>query len=333
MIKDSITQGLSCLTKLSQSGMRGAARNLSSLESLLSTNNVQILCNETSYDWKKALAHATTGTERAKEELPLVHPGISLGPANFNERTSEGDLEFKRTVFHEQLHNLGNRHGVDPEISYTCEKCCFPGDRPDETEAACKVCGGDYSSITDRGYLEDITNFGEKTFSTREATAATMAYLKENPGDELGLAYLAINTGGIFGPVGDELGEVLASEKSLSEEDRSVVERARKYKDYAPLLPYRPGGRIVAEAYVRLYRDGNAEEAISYLRQNASTLKAQMALRSGENGKYMADNIKENVDKLIFEVWIKGYRGRAPAGVSSDPIGNEAYELRNMLAH
>jgi hypothetical protein len=331
MIRDSISQGRACLTRLSQSGMRGAARNLSSLESLLSANNVQILCDEPGYDWARAVAHATTGTQRAREDLPLVHPGISLGPDNFKARTTEGDLEFKRTLFHEQLHTLGNRHGSEPEISYTCEKCCFPGNDAKEVEAACKVCGGDYSSITDVNYLEDISGFAEASYSTREARSASLAYLKENPGDELGLAYLALNTGGIFGPVGNELAEVLAADSHLSSEERAVVERAQKYKSYGALTPYKSGGRIVAEAYVKLFRDGNPEEALGYLRRNANALKAQMSLRSGDNGHFMADNIKDNVDKLIFEVWIKGYRGRAPAGESTDSVGREAYELRDLL--
>jgi hypothetical protein len=331
LIRESINEGLACLTRLKRQGMRGAARNLSSLQSILSRNNVQVICSEPGYNWTGTAAHATTGTERAREQLPLVHPGISMGPSMFTGvRNAKTNKYFKSTLFHEQLHNIGNRHGVEPEISYTCSACCFP-ENDKATAAACKVCGGDYSSITDPEYIRDITAFGQVSYSTNEALLATHAYLQEHVGSNFGLSYLATNTGGIFEPVGNELARALSLSRNLTGGERVRVNNLLSNADYAPLQPYRPGGRVVAEAYLKLYRDGDAAAAINHLRRNANLLKQQMALRSGENGKYMAANIKENVDKIIDEVWLNGFRGRAPQTNSIDALSRTTYDVKTLL--
>ena len=59
------------------------------------------------------------------------------------------------------------------------------------------------------------------------------------------MAYLAHNSGGIFGPVGSELGKILAARSDLTPEVRAIVDRAGSYNDYAPMDPYRPDRKSV----------------------------------------------------------------------------------------
>ncbi|MES2526908.1 MAG: hypothetical protein V4598_07460 [Bdellovibrionota bacterium] len=341
-IRSALSDGLACLTRLSQEGMRGAARNLSALESILSTNNVQIICNETTYRWNgtSTLAHATTGPEEPERVRPLVHTGISVNPgfiAETRPTNAEQFLEFRRTMFHEQLHNLGNRHGVEPEISYTCETCCFPGarDASDKTAAACTVCGGDYSSITDPDYLRDITAYADATYSRSQAQDASRAYLRENPQDGLGFAYLAANTGGIFGPVGTEMARLLSTRTDLTPEAQAVLARASEFSTYEPQAAYRTGARIIAQAYITLYQSEDPAAALQFIRANIPALRMQIALRHGENGEYMAGNLKESLDDLLSEVWYRGYRGASPAvvinGGRGDALTTEGLALKREL--
>jgi hypothetical protein len=75
-------------------------------------------------------------------------PGISIAT-----NVSMGDpirqLDFKRTFFHEMLHTVGYPHGHFPEVTYTCERCCFPSAGA-SAEAACRLCstGDDPSRLT-----------------------------------------------------------------------------------------------------------------------------------------------------------------------------------------
>ncbi len=339
-IRESIHTGLQCLTRLSQEGMRGAAKNLSALESILSTNNVQILCNETSYGWgRDTLAHATTGGEDAQRFLPLVHPGISFNPSILREdvpTVPEDLLQFKETAFHEQLHHLGNRHGVDPEISYTCGKCCFPGprDTPEKTDTACRVCGGDYASLTDPEYLRDITAYGEANYASEQALSASLAYLRENPTNNLGMAYLAVNSAGVFGPVGIELGSLLSGRTDLTEDEKALVARATRFDFYEPLNPYRPGARVIAQTYLKMYQEQDPRGALAYIRANADLIQAQLRLNEGVNGIYIRDNLKENLNNLITEVWYRGYRGASPprkVADGLDELATEAFALKDLF--
>ncbi len=76
-------------------------------------------------------------------EDPLGYPpfpGISIATDVSVSRTVER-TSFKRTFFHEMLHTLGYPHGHVPEVSYSCEKCCFPDSRASAvTRAACRLC-------------------------------------------------------------------------------------------------------------------------------------------------------------------------------------------------
>lgn len=336
--RKSLTDGMACLSNLVQQGMRGAARNLSSLESILLTTEVQIICNESSYDWNRAAAHATTGAENPGRNLPLVHPGISLGPEMLGTtRTEEQDRQFRSTLFHEQLHNLGHRHGTDPEVSYTCSTCCFPSSytNANDKALACKVCGGDYSSITDPDYLEDITNYAEANYGKDEALSATLAFLRENQNERLGLAYLALNSAGVFNPVGSELAYILLERRNLDPREAAIVARANPYGFNDSLNPYRSGGRVIAQAYLKLYEEKNPAEALRFIRANAPLLKQQFALRTGKNSEYMANSLKDSVDALLAEVWYRGYRGQASAvtinGQAGDALTTEGLDIKDLL--
>lgn len=336
LIRESITTGMACLNTLSQQGMRGAARNVASLEGIFANGRVQVLCNESSYNWgTTTLAHATSGPENAERNLPLVHPGISLGPLVLNGNSPADLAQFKRTFFHEQLHNLGYRHGVEPEISYTCGKCCFPeADLSEEAKAsACNACGGDYSGITDPDYLAAITEYGRLNYASDQARDATIAYLHENHNDNLGLTYFSANAGGLFSATGAELARILSERTDLSPREREIVAQARDRRDfYEPLNAYRPGGRAVAEAYIKLYHDRDPAGAMAILRQNATVIKANMAANSGEPAVFMAEELQDSVKTLIHDVWIGGYRGNAPTHQGpSDDVGMEAYNVRGLL--
>jgi hypothetical protein len=83
-------------------------------------------------------------------------------------------LELKRTIFHENLHNLGYRHGDGIEFPYTCEASCFPykdkeNDSQSESLLACKICNGDYPSEESIDYLNDFVEYSDLSYKRSQS--------------------------------------------------------------------------------------------------------------------------------------------------------------------
>ena len=84
----------------------------------------------------------------------MLNPSYPKGGKNLSGKQI---LDLKRTLFHEQLHNLGHTHNESVEFMYACEKCCFEGFwtdmlrniHLDKDRIECKICRGDYLSNND----------------------------------------------------------------------------------------------------------------------------------------------------------------------------------------
>lgn len=331
-----IKEGMSCLDRLGREGGVGAARNNASLESLLSNNNVQMICNETGYNWGGGtIAHATTGADRNNAQL--THPAISVNPASITEYRSQGvdgALEFTRTIFHEQLHNLGHKHNHDIEYAYTCEKCCFPAgdDKQELTDMACKVCSGNYNSGTDLEYVKDITRYGEITYEKSHGLSSSLNFLKENPGDVDGLNYLALNLSGVFNPIGEHLAEKVKTSNTLTAEQLAIVSEAQKYKGMPLQATYAPSAKIIADAYYESYKSGNPKAALDLIQRELTTIKQQLNLQDPEaDGKYVRDNLKSGLKKMVFDIWLYDFAGNLEDETKKKALKDQAYEITREL--
>ncbi|GAB4010799.1 MAG: hypothetical protein Fur0010_04150 [Bdellovibrio sp.] len=333
-VENANSKGLSCLKNLGERGGRGAARNFAGLENLFNSSKVQIVCSENAYDWgTSTLAHATITAQDNKNGLR--HPALSINP-NFDRKFSaeDGDLEFEKTIFHEQLHNLGIRHGHDVEYPYTCETCCFPnGQTAEAVDAACKVCSGNYESAKDIKYIEDISNYGEKTFDRSNARAATVNYLKEKPGDPKGLAYLALNTSGLFNPAGIELAKKLEQDNP-SPEVKAILDRARSHEGSSFHRQYDRTAQALAQAYYDMFKTGDPNKSLDALKNNMASIKQQLRRRpANEDERFVRDALRLEMRKLIYIVWIEHYTGTQRMTASqAQQLNNRAYALFNEFS-
>lgn len=331
-----IKGGMACLDRLGKSGGTGAQKNHISLDNILQQKNVQVICNENSYDWgSSTLAYATTSSDN-KNSL-LKHPGISLNPTtagNYKRQGKQGDNEFVRTMFHEQLHNLGYLHGHDIEYPYACEKCCFPesSDSADKTSIACNVCSGNYSGSTDVNYLRDITSFGISNYNTSHGISTSIKYLMTRPGDVSGLSYLALNLSGIFDPVGVHLAAKIRASDKPDASQVKILDEAQNYEASDIFKPYEASSRIVADAFYESFRSQNPASALALLKKEATLIKRELSQKpKEEDSRYVAESVKAGIKKLVYTVWLDGYSGKSNDPALKKQLDTEAYDLVKLF--
>ena len=326
-IRDTLTEGRACLRRLGDAGGRGAAQNLSALDTLLA-GKVQVVCSEANFNWVGSEAHATLSDEN--NTTGLIHPSISISP-----RFSL-DAKFKQVFFHEQLHNLGFRHGRDIEYSYACGFCCFPEENQTErTNLACKICSGNYQGSTDILYVADAIEYARKMYRPELGTDPAVEYVKQNPNDPMGFAFLADSLSGVLSPMGGELARITAERNELTGFALTSNTRTQANNRNNPLfVPYLPASRAVAEAYYQLYHEGNPTTALEAIRSHKNEIKAALGRAQSENGEsYVRESLVNQLQDLERQLLSRRFRGRAAAigPQDFDQISRDTYLLIQEL--
>jgi len=335
LVKDTIQTGLQCMTSLqtkfnSPSKLTAGIRNSKDLIDLVSESPVTIVCSEEGgYDWSGTAGHASTSPDISISNPSVKHPFISINPfgPKTDPITDEELFELKRTIFHENLHNLGYRHGDGIEFSYTCEACCFPNEGEEETTdskskkaLACKICNGDYPSEESVEYLNDFVEYSDLSNNQTQSFSTLRKSLKENPGDIDRLILLAKTQRGVFNPIGAQLANLITSKNKINPAQESRLNDARR-------LAARKGqqsGGVIAKAMYEIYINQDAVATIQLLNNNKDAIKSELeSLKNSSNSsdKYIASSIEAALDKTIFEVWINEY------GTGAKDLGTESYEL------
>lgn len=331
-LSETMNKGKQCLAELGKKNpdkMNGAALNLQKLNALQAITPVTIACHQTAdYSWSGTAGHASTGPQSEIKSLGIKHPYISINPHTPEEKKPSNETveELKATLFHEQLHNLGIKHGEGIEYPYTCETCCITSDNQEEKEASCRICQGDYSGATDRKYIEDMLTWGEASFESARAQKAISVYLKENPQDRWGVfAMAATNKGSPLSREGYEMALLLESRfKDMTPEEKALIERAKYYDSPSWGQGH---AKVLAEAKLDLYLDQSPLKAIEGLKKHKDQLKALLASENkvAEDDKYFASNLVSSMREIIYGIWMNGY----PANKSK--ASTEAYELAREI--
>jgi hypothetical protein len=185
--------------------------------------------------------------------------------------------------------------------------------------------------MLDKSYLKDITLYGQKSYRTKEAIGTNMKFVKANPEDAEGFAYLSLNLSGVFEPVGAHLAEKIRAEGKVSTEEDKILKEATTYKDSELFKPYNEAAKIAADAYYIAYKTQDPGEALALLKKNAEVLKAQMKpLGTDDRDKYVSDSIKKSVDRIVADIWIYKYKGKAK-NEAGEKLSSDAYEVYKLL--
>ncbi len=339
-VRDSMKTGLQCLADLhsshgSQRVMTGALRNAFELTRLLESDQVKIVCSEQEYHWEGTAGHASTVPGQSLRELNVTHPYISLNPhdpqSGQRQGTSEELTELKKTLFHEQLHNLGYRHGHDVEYPYACEDCCFAdGDNEEAKVAACRICAGNYQNEVDPEYVRDFIFYTQKSYRNSRGVEAALQFLKENPKSTQGLSLMALASADIFNPVGPLLAQkTLDRNLPLSAQELSDTLRALEYKDVSHFKSLKQSSESLSEAMIALYYEHDAPRALEVIYAHKESIARELynAVESSSSVNYSAREASKILDEIISDIWLNYF----PAG-SRNSDSEKAYELFNYFS-
>ncbi len=337
MMNETAKKGFSCLDKLAKanektdpSAPNGAKKNMVGLAALLQTSGISIVCGEKDYSWTGTAGHASTSPDESIKDPRVRHPFVSISPNDPKEKrkaTKDEKNELVKTLFHEQLHNLGIKHNeASIEYPYTCETCCLPAaeDKKSEVDLACKICSGVYDNNKDPRYLTDMIAWSKESYKEDRAEKAVIAYQQANPNSRFGLFAYADAAAGTFSPVGVEIAKILKTkfpERTAEEEgflnrslDKDYFDHNKKASRYA---------NVVAEAHIALYYEQDESKVMAYLEKNKSVLKEMLARKESakENDKYVMETITNQMSSIMKSIWMKGYPK------SQGPNSSKAYKL------
>ncbi len=346
---DSLTKakegGLSCLSDLARKNIasgpqkpNGALTNLNNLRRLYANTPVTMVCNEKEKDWSGTAAHASAGPSDKIKSLNISHPYLSLSPniPKVTLKPTKDEIsEISRTIFHEQLHNLGIRHGEGIEYPYACETCCL-GDKEQSkeiTDTSCRICSGQYDTKNkkDLSYLRDLLTWGEASFGQDKAAAAINKYQQENPGSQWAIIMQARAESNVFSPLGVEMAKILKKKfANLTKEDQENLDKALSNNVLPQISSKDKVAKPLAEANINYYFDNDPRKAIATLEKSKDQLKAIVASAraraSNDSEKYTNETLLQSASKILNQIFMKGY----PDKVDKDS-STRAYDLMKEL--
>ncbi len=351
VLKDAMNTGFQCLKKLSEANKKngikpdGAGTNLTNLNFLLEKKRVTIACNQKDYkSWDGTAAHASVSDADKIASLGINHPYMSINPGHPKKAgagTKEEVAELKKTLFHEQLHNLGIKHGEGIEISYTCETCCFDIDTEGKSasdieaakkqkEVSCKICGGGYSGASDKNYITDYMEWGKLAYETDRVSNTINSVQKEFPKNRFAvLAFTELNSG-FYNPVSFKMAQIFKKRfQNLSEEEKEKLEKLESNENEqikkTPLIDVL--STTVANAHFVLLFDHESKKAFEELKaskkQIQDIIKKEKTVKTDEE-RWMYEDIRKNYTRLLENIWLTKHPKKMPES-------HEAYLLLDEL--
>jgi len=348
-VKDSMKSGLQCLLNLDKTNqsenndrISGAFINAYEITELQKNNSISIVCSEDDYKhWEGAAAHASSSKNSEIGSKKIKHPFISINP-NYPDTkgspTSDESFFIAQTLFHEQLHNLGYKHGDSVEYPYTCGKCCFNEEKSDETDMACKICSGNYLNEADPNYIKDFAEYSLRGFSQRTASIASETikkYMKENKKSSFGLIQLAKVNSNYFNPIGPEIANLIELNSiTIDKNNKNDFDTSKEWKNNEMFKKIKKSSQVLAQIQYEIYYNKSSDNALNLLETNKEILKKEFNLYTqlGEKDTsylYILENVKQNLDDIIYELWINKYPNNSKEIAQKN--SDRAYQIRNFF--
>ena len=339
LLKEAMNTGFQCLKKLSDGNKKnavkpdGAGTNLTNLNFLLEKKRVTVACNQKDYKgWEGTAAHASISDADKIESLGIKHPYMSINPSHPKKAgaaTKEEAAELKKTLFHEQLHNLGIKHGEGIEISYTCETCCFEIDTEGKSasdieaakkqkEVSCKICSGGYAGVSDKKYIEDFMEWGKLAYETDRVSNTINSVQKEFPKNRFALlAFTELNSG-FYNPVATKMVQIFKKRfPNLSVEEKEKIEKLDANENEqikkTPLIDV--VSSTVANAHIILLFDHESKKAFEELKASKKhiqeVMKREKTAKTDEE-RWMYEDIRKNYTRLLENIWLTKHPKKMP---------------------
>lgn len=321
ILNGAISEGLQCLKKLGAStqGQTGSDRLAYELENLLSKGNITVSCTAYEGDeqkWAAVMAYASADPSSVMidgQNNSIKHPYMMINP-NYPNADNEAQLqseisELRKTIFHEQIHNLGFGHNDDIEYSFACEDCCLSYEEGEDAKkqvaAACKVCQGNYTDRADINYLRDMMSYGSTEYLHGFTQSATLNYIKENPDDPKGVAYMAKAFINDNNPMGYFIA-IEYNKKGLAKNDPEAQKILDEIISNANMANYadQKSARVIGGAIYMTYVEKNSNLALKLLEKYKGEITN--SLKSFEDEAFV-DETKSSLDKLMNDLYFNDY--------------------------
>lgn len=319
-LAESFTTGKQCLEELATrptTVMNRVASYLPELERLWENDSVKVSCGVTDRNWSGAAAFASVEPDQVMPGSTVVHPFMAINPSYPATRPPSSDevVELKNVLFHEQLHNLGLRHGTDIEAPYACAACCISSTYKEGGEsdkaAACKVCVGDYSGPQDQNYIRDMIAWGDVAFSSLRKdipTLLTQQYLYANPGSRWGLLAMAQSLGSPFSPVGSQLAQLVKERTSpgpLTAPEQEMFSRARRFEGFVPEWSrYSFTTDATARAIYAHFGENNRRQALEVLERNKEAIRVELNIAAAAGtAEFTRREVRNSLKRILFELF------------------------------
>ena len=287
-------------------------------QSLVENSKVSITCEETSYNWTTSFAgHASVNPEGKTMDGKFNHPFISINPnhpASEPPVSSSERKNLQRTLFHEQLHNLGYRHGEGIEYPYACEDCCFPDEGENDhlriQELSCRICSGEYEEdSSDLNYISDVTFYADYTYRDTTLIKNSLRYARVNPKNLNAISMIAHASSNFYSPLGKQIAKRIRSShnnlpaiaiKHLSRVDNKLL--TRKGEELSEKIT------PISDAFYELYYNHDSKKALKILIDKKDQIKTLFNSATDEDTAKVISEVKNQLKKLLYDLWLNKFK-------------------------
>ena len=308
MSKQVIDEGLRCLKNLKSDN-----QNYENLKNILS-NNVTVLCSQSIDDFNwfsyQALAHASASNHDTTffGSKTIYHPFISISPHSIleNKLNKHRLASLKKTFFHEQIHNIGFKHGIDPEYSIACAECCFD-ESSFSKEAACRLCSGNYKSIKEEKYLNDYLPFAANQADLKSELKVVNGFVKSSNNIKKNIYYLILVNSSYSSSITNSLINIAKNNRiSFSQKELSLISKLKKGNlDTDTSKEIENSALVISQILVDMYVDSNKQQAINNFFQRADRLAVDL-LAIKESHPKQFEVLNNNLILMIKDL-LNGY--------------------------
>lgn len=234
--------------------------------------------------------------ELATANFATAYPSCSSNKQaeiKINERAGDSEESHQDTLFHEFLHLMGpegHPHVISVDMTEACPKCCFHPDKDKSTEAACRICRGEFKYITPEYLLALFESNVSRDNSSKSKTLVTSA------------AYSALYTAADKKPYLRILPRIISGQNGFFRIAESLHKVLKNRKIYGEILEPLPHPKAFDASVDQLFGPADREVAdrlsealVSLLEGNPKKAKEALKIKIDPGTHMSADTHQVNL--------------------------------------